>query len=77
MTVKKTILLTGGSGRIGSTCFNALCEVYNFVVTDLKAPDYGIGSPHRFIAADLSQPGAAATLLADANPDAIVPFPDF
>ncbi|WP_033747810.1 NAD(P)-dependent oxidoreductase [Pantoea sp. NGS-ED-1003] len=68
----KNILLTGASGRIGQTCFKAMRDSYNFTLTDLKAPDYEVSAPHRFIAADLSKPGAATELLAAAKPDAIV-----
>lgn len=71
MTVK-TILLTGASGRIGRTYFNKMRETYNFILTDRNVPDYEIESPHRFIAADLSTPGAAAKLLSAEPPDAIV-----
>ncbi|ORM50746.1 epimerase [Pantoea conspicua] len=72
MPDRKKILLTGASGRIGRTCFSALSEAYDFILTDLQVPDDEIPLPHRFIAADLSQPGAAAALLAAAQPDVIV-----
>ncbi|WP_413736516.1 NAD-dependent epimerase/dehydratase family protein [Sodalis sp. RH21] len=71
MTVKK-VLLTGASGRIGRTCFKAMCDTYDFILTDLNVPDYEISSPHRFIPADLSMPGSAVELLSAGQPDAVV-----
>jgi UDP-glucose 4-epimerase len=71
MAVKK-ILLTGASGRIGRTFFNAMCNTYDFILTDLTTPDYKIGSPHKFIAADLSLPGSAEQLLSGEAPDSVV-----
>ena len=71
MTVKK-ILLTGASGRIGRTYFKAMCGTYDFILTDLKMPDYEISSPHQFFHADLSTPGSAEALLTTSKPDVIV-----
>ena len=71
MTVKK-VMLTGASGRIGRTFFKSMRDAYDFILTDLNVPDYEVGSPHQFIPADLSKPGAAAELLATEQPDAIV-----
>jgi len=71
MTAKK-ILLTGASGRIGRTFFQAMSATYDFVLTDLNPPDYAIASPHRFIQTDLSLAASAKKLLAEAQPDAIV-----
>ena len=71
MTVKK-ILLTGASGRIGRTYFKAMCNTYDFILTDLNSPDYEINSPHLFFQADLSKPNAAEALLNASEPDAIV-----
>jgi nucleoside-diphosphate-sugar epimerase len=71
MTVKK-ILLTGANGRIGRTYFKAMCNTYDFILTDLNLPDYEISSPHRFIPADLSKPGSATELLTAEKPDVIV-----
>lgn len=71
MAVKK-ILLTGASGRIGRTWFKAMCNTYDFILTDLHMPDYEIGSPHQFFQADLAKQGAAEKLLTAAEPDAVV-----
>lgn len=71
MTAKK-LLLTGASGRIGRTLFQAMHTTYDFILTDLKRPDDEVVAPHRFIQADLSLPGAARALLAEAAPDVIV-----
>ncbi|MDU5769200.1 NAD(P)-dependent oxidoreductase [Mixta calida] len=71
MAVTK-ILLTGASGRIGRTYFRAMCASYDFILTDLNRPDYTISSPHTFIQADLSIPGAAKQLLTESKPDVIV-----
>lgn len=68
----KTILLTGASGRIGRTFFDAMKETYRFVLTDLTVPDYNVPSPHRFIAADLSLPETSATLLAEESFDTVI-----
>lgn len=71
MTVKN-ILLTGASGRIGKTFFNAMKDSYRFVLTDLTAPDYDVPSPHRFISADLSLPDASAQLLSGETFDTVI-----
>ncbi|MCQ4092799.1 NAD(P)-dependent oxidoreductase [Erwinia persicina] len=71
MTVKN-ILLTGASGRIGRTFFNAMNESWRFVLTDLSLPAYDVPSPHRFIPADLSLPGVAAELLRGETFDAVI-----
>lgn len=71
MAVTK-ILLTGASGRIGRTYFRAMRASYDFILTDLNRPDYTISSPHTFIQADLSIPGAAKQLLTESKPDVIV-----
>lgn len=71
MTAKK-ILLTGASGRIGRTYFQAMRTTYDFILTDLNRPDYAIDTPHQFFQADLSLPETAKKLLAEAEPDVII-----
>ncbi|OTA21923.1 paratose synthase [Xenorhabdus beddingii] len=62
---KRTILLTGASGRIGRTFFLSMQERYIFTLVDQKQPDYPIPTPHRFILADLSDPSVAEPLMID------------
>lgn len=58
----KTLLLTGASGRIGRTFFEASRDHYAFVLTDMRPPEYDVGDPHRFVMADLSDQRVAASL---------------
>ncbi|MBD2797536.1 NAD(P)-dependent oxidoreductase [Xenorhabdus sp. 18] len=60
---KRTILLTGASGRIGRTFFLSMHEHYIFTLVDQKQPDYPVQSPHRFILADLSEPSVTEQLV--------------
>ncbi|WP_340618409.1 NAD-dependent epimerase/dehydratase family protein [Xenorhabdus entomophaga] len=60
---KRTILLTGASGRIGRTFFLSMQEHYIFTLVDQKQPDYLVKTPHRFILADLSDPSVAEQLI--------------
>ncbi|MDR0219592.1 MAG: NAD(P)-dependent oxidoreductase [Enterobacteriaceae bacterium] len=62
---KRTILLTGASGRIGRTFFLAMQEHYIFTLVDQKYPDFHIPLPHHFILADLSDPTVAEQLVAN------------
>ncbi|PHM33404.1 NAD-dependent epimerase/dehydratase family protein [Xenorhabdus innexi] len=62
---KRTILLTGASGRIGQTFFLAMQEHYIFTLVDQKYPDYPISDPHHFILADLSDPTVIEELVSD------------
>lgn len=68
----KNILLTGASGRIGRTFFNAMKDRYRFILTDLAVPDYEVSSPHRFVPADLSLPEAAIRLLSEETFDTVI-----
>ena len=79
---KKRILMTGASGRIGSTFFEAMNGRYLFTLVDILAPSYSYGSEHRFVSTDLSERFALANLLSDidtvlhlaANPDPSATF---
>ncbi|WP_446469766.1 NAD-dependent epimerase/dehydratase family protein [Xenorhabdus stockiae] len=62
---KRTILLTGASGRIRRTFFLAMQDRYIFTLVDQKHPDYHIPAPHCFILADLSNPSVAEDLVSD------------
>lgn len=74
------LLLTGASGHIGRTFFEASAERYEFRLTDRRAPEYDVRPPHRFQEADLADRDAAADLVrgidtvvhlaADPRPDA-------
>jgi NAD dependent epimerase/dehydratase family len=59
----KTILLTGASGRIGRTFYEATRERYNFVLADIREPEFEIASTHRYEALDLSDPSSAQALV--------------
>ena len=63
----KTVLLTGAAGHIGSTFYLASEGRYRFVLTDLEEPGYAIREPDRFEPADLSVPGASASLVRSAD----------
>ncbi|MDX7986664.1 NAD(P)-dependent oxidoreductase [Xenorhabdus sp. 12] len=60
---KRTILLTGASGRIGRVFFLAMQEHYVFTLVDQRTPDYPVLPPHRFIPADLSDPSVSEQLV--------------
>ena len=66
----KRILLTGAQGRIGWTVFDACGTDYAFTLADIAEPTEPVALPHRAVRVDLSQPGAAADLVRDA--DAVV-----
>lgn len=66
----KSILLTGAQGRIGRTVFDACHGDYAFTLADIAEPVEPAAHPHRAVVVNLSQPGAAADLVRDA--DAVV-----
>ncbi len=61
------MLLTGASGHIGRTFYEARRGSYRFVLSDLETPDYAVDPPDRFVRADLSVPGEANGLTRDAD----------
>ena len=49
----KRILLTGASGRIGSTFFEHTKDKYGFLLTDRREPNFDVELPHEFHRAEL------------------------
>ena len=81
---KRRILITGASGRIGSTFFQARKDRYTFTLVDRTPPPYPVDGEHRFACVELGQPAALDELLTDVevvmhlagNPDAGASFED-
>lgn len=57
------ILLTGASGRIGRTFFEASSSRYAFILVDRRTPDYPIDEPHHFQSLDLSDQNAVSAAI--------------
>ena len=65
--MKHRVLLTGASGRIGATFFDAAKDQFDFLLTDLREPKYAFAAPHRFEQADLNDEAAMKRLVAQCD----------
>lgn len=57
-----TVLLTGAAGQIGRTFYEATRGRYQFILADVRKPDFKVSPPDRFEIVDLSVQGASEAL---------------